>query len=84
MASQTLVEIMQKAEELTPDEHLQLIAYLAERARQVAQMGKARRSLRELEGTAPYPALGEDAQQWVSRTRRESDEHRKLPEREIP
>ncbi|WP_196521730.1 hypothetical protein [Nostoc sp. WHI] len=27
-------------------------------------------------GMASYPLLGEDAQEWVSRTRREGDEHR--------
>ena len=30
----------------------------------------------DLAGMLPYPALGEDAQAWVTRTRREGDEHR--------
>lgn len=29
-----------------------------------------------IEGIAPDPLDGEDAQQWVSRTRQESDDHR--------
>lgn len=29
-----------------------------------------------VEGLAPYPMMGEDAQEWVSRTRREADERR--------
>jgi len=35
-----------------------------------------RRFWRELRGAVAYPMFGEDAQQWVSRTRRESDEQR--------
>ena len=33
----------------------------------------------ELRGIMPYPICGEDAQAWVSRTRREGDEHRAYP-----
>lgn len=36
-----------------------------------------RRSLMEFRGAAPYPLCGEDAQAWVSRTRREWDEREK-------
>jgi hypothetical protein len=32
----------------------------------------------DFRGSAPYPLCGEDAQEWVTRTRRESDEHRKI------
>lgn len=32
--------------------------------------------LGDLEGLAEYPMMGEDAQEWVSRTRREADERR--------
>ncbi len=35
-----------------------------------------RRAWSEIRGTVGYPFLGEDAQEWVSRTRRESDEER--------
>jgi hypothetical protein len=35
-----------------------------------------KRSRSVLKGMAPYPLLGEDAQEWVSRTRREADKHR--------
>ena len=30
----------------------------------------------EIEGAATFPLAGEDAQAWVTRTRREGDEHR--------
>jgi hypothetical protein len=33
-------------------------------------------SLLDFAGLAPYPLCGEDAQAWLSRTRREDDEHR--------
>ncbi|MEJ6486342.1 hypothetical protein N0Y54_34645 [Nostoc punctiforme UO1] len=35
-----------------------------------------KRKWSDLKGKALYPLLGEDAAEWVSRTRREGDEHR--------
>jgi len=35
-----------------------------------------RRKWSEIRGIVPHPYLGEDAQEWVSRTRREADEIR--------
>ncbi|OQY55303.1 MAG: hypothetical protein B6247_08300 [Candidatus Parabeggiatoa sp. nov. 2] len=52
---------------------MDLLIHLAERVR---HSQKPARSFRDIRGAAPYPLMGEDAQQWVSRTRRESDEHR--------
>jgi hypothetical protein len=43
-----------------------------------------RRHWREICGAAPYPLVGEDAQAWVSRTRREADEHREKQWRREP
>jgi hypothetical protein len=47
---------------------------------QVARLAKSRtpgrRSWREIRGVAPNLLCGEDAQEWVSRTRREDTEHR--------
>ncbi|MDB9305083.1 hypothetical protein PN488_11955 [Nodularia spumigena CS-591/12] len=37
---------------------------------------QSKRKWSDLKGMADYPLLGEDAQQWVSQTRREADEHR--------
>jgi hypothetical protein len=76
VASDELMEIMQRAERLSPDEQLRLIAHLATTARQAYSAPPRRRDWREIEGIAPYPLLGEDAQAWVSRTRREGDERR--------
>ena len=45
----------------------------------MAALGKPsgkKRSLMEFRGMVPHPYLGEDAQAWVSRSRREDDDHR--------
>jgi hypothetical protein len=70
MVSRELDELVKKAEMLTSDEQLLLIARLAERLRETYQVSRPRRKWREIRGSAPYPLLGEDAQVWVSRTRR--------------
>lgn len=75
MASSKLAAILHQAEELSPDEQLELIARLAQSAREGYQ-ARRRRSWSEVQGIGPYPLLGEDAQEWVRRTRRESDESR--------
>jgi hypothetical protein len=72
----TYEEVLRLAEALTPDERLRLIAHLANGTRPAVREPDARPRWTDLIGTAPYPALGEDAQAWVSRTRRESDERR--------
>ncbi len=77
MASSELDELIKRAQMLTPDEQLFLIARLAEKAREAYQAVGLRRRWSEIYGAAPYPLVGEDAQQWVSSTRHESDEHRK-------
>ena len=76
MASQDLLEIMKRVESLSLDEQLQLMAYLADRSRRAEQGTKRARDWQEIRGAAPYPLVGEDAQRWVSRTRREGDEAR--------
>jgi hypothetical protein len=43
-----------------------------------------RRCWREIRGIVTYPLCGEDAQEWVSRTRREADEHREKQWRHEP
>ena len=76
MPSKALAEVIERAERLTPDEQLQLIAHLAQAARRTTSGTRTGRSWMELQGAAPYPLVGEDAQTWVSRTRREGDEAR--------
>jgi len=43
-----------------------------------------RRSWSEIRGRVAYPMCGEDAQAWIARTRRESDEQREKPWRRLP
>ena len=76
MSEQVLEAILKQTESLTVDEQLRLVALLAERARAAEPAPRPRRKWREIRGLFPYPMLGEDAQQWVSRTRREGDEQR--------
>lgn len=76
MAAPTYEEVVKLADALPPDERLRLIAHLASGAQAAIAGPRRRRRWTDLAGTAPYPALGEDAQAWVSRTRQESDDAR--------
>ena len=75
MTAGTPQDLMRQADSLSPDDQLRLAEYLVSRARTT----KARlpRRWQDLCGIAPNLLGGEDAQEWVSRGRRESDEHRK-------
>jgi hypothetical protein len=75
MSSSILTDLKNRAGNLTKDEQLELMAYLIEQMRN-DKKSEQRYDWRELEGILPYPALGEDAQEWISRTRREDDERR--------
>lgn len=65
--------LLQQTAVLTSEEKLRLIAHLADSLRQSAPR---RRKWSEIRGAAPYPLFGEDAQDWITRSRQESDEHR--------
>jgi hypothetical protein len=62
--SPLLEKILSEIEQLTVMGHL------------VERMKKNITKWSDLKGMAPYPLSGEDAQECVSRTRREGDEHR--------
>ncbi len=82
--SPSLQEVLKQAEQLSPGERLELIQQVAEGLKKVEAVDrtsveenpKPKRKWSDLMGMAPYPMMGEDAQEWVSRTRREGDEHR--------
>jgi len=78
MAARDVDELKKKLEKLSQSENLQLMAYLAEQCRLGAQKRSQRRKWSEIRGMAPYPLTREDAQDWVSRTRAESDAERHL------
>ena len=77
MSSTTYNRILEESQSLSSEEMEQLIQELEDRRRLLDQTPQNRqRAWKDLRGKAPYPLCGEDAQDWVSRTRRESDERR--------
>lgn len=74
----SIEELIQEAEQLAPDEQLQLVARLVGRIRQQYPTAKPRPWWSDIRGSAPYPLTGEDAQAGISRTRQEGDNHRDL------
>lgn len=69
----TLQQIKKQISALAPEDQLRLIAYLADTVRRAH---RHRRKWLEVGGVAPDLLDGEDAQAWVSRTRREDSQHR--------
>ena len=76
MTTTMLHELIEKADALSPEEQWLLANHLVSRALRQMPAAKSRRKWSDLRGALPYPALGEDAQAYISRTRREGDEHR--------
>jgi hypothetical protein len=75
MSAQLLDLLYSQSGRLTPDEQLALATRLIERARKGAP-APLRHKWSEICGLFPYPLAGEDAQAWVSRTRRAGDDRR--------
>lgn len=74
--SAQLDSLLKQIDLLTADDQLRLVSYVAEKARRKMPLARTRRKWKDVCGMLPYPALGEDAQAYISRTRREGDEHR--------
>jgi hypothetical protein len=75
--SPLLQQVLQEIEQLTPAEQLEVISHTTEQLKhQTIPQYKPKRRWLDIAGTAPYPLVGEDAQEWVTRTRQESQEHR--------
>ncbi|QTA91476.1 hypothetical protein [Desulfonema magnum] len=72
MSSAALSEVLKQAELLTRKEQLQLAVRLINKTRRSGISLK----WKDICGSVPYPALGEDAQIWISRNRAESDSSR--------
>lgn len=79
MSRATCADMLELARTLSRNDRLRLIADLALTARDARTEVDEGNSWFDLEGTLPYPALGEDAQAWVSRSRQESDRERTGP-----
>jgi hypothetical protein len=73
--STALSEIMRQAEELSLAEQLELIVYLAQHSRRLAEAAQQHqhRTWSEIGGILDQPLFGEDVQSYISRSREESD-----------
>ncbi len=72
-----LVEkMLNEIEQLTPEEQLTVMGHLVERMKKNITKSQTKAKWSDLKSMAPYPLASEDAQEWVSRTRREGNEHR--------
>ena len=70
---------------LPTNERLRLVEMIVHNlTAQPAKAGPPKRHWREIRGMVAYPMCGEDAQEWVSRTRREADAHREKQLRHEP
>lgn len=77
MALQNIDQLLKRAGKLTPSERLLLASRLIQGVRQdLPAHKKSRRKWNDVEGLLPYPALGMDAQQYISRARKEDDNRR--------
>lgn len=70
------IEIIQKASALTPSEQIEIAMRLLQQAHDQVGLSAQRYSWLAIGGTAPYPLAGEDAQDWVSRSREADDRAR--------
>ncbi len=83
MLTKTWNELIEQTKSLAIDEQIRLALYLLQRAittypsrRSPLAADRTYRQWREIRGLARPRLLGEDAQAWVSRTRREADTRR--------
>jgi hypothetical protein len=74
--SPLLEAILKQVEQLSNDERLELIQQVAEQMKSPPAEPKRKHKISEFRGIAPNLLEGRDAQDWVTQTRREGDEHR--------
>ncbi|MBD2294804.1 DUF2281 domain-containing protein [Anabaena sphaerica FACHB-251] len=73
--------ILDRVQNLTPEQQeevLNFIDFLQFKGQKQDVEPKQRRKWGDIKGKALYPLVGEDAQIWVSRNRREETENREL------
>lgn len=80
MSEELLNEILRKAASLSSEQRRRLISALADDV-SATRRKESRTGARwvDLAGVLPYPVCGEDAQEYVSRARRNAD-NRRIPE----
>ena len=76
MTLQKMDQLLQNAAKLSPSERLLLASQLIQSVRNEISSHHPRLKWKDAAGLIPYPALGEDAQIYISRSRRADDEHR--------
>jgi hypothetical protein len=76
MTTTLLNDLIEKADTLPTEQQWQLANHLVQRVLQNLPVAKPQRKWREIRGMARPSLFGEDAQGYISRTRREGDEHR--------
>jgi hypothetical protein len=72
MVSSVFDHVAREADALPSDEQLRLIARLA------ARPAENRPQWENFAGSVASPVCGEDAQEWITRTRQESDQQRAM------
>jgi uncharacterized membrane protein len=79
MARQNIQQLLKRADKLTPSERLLLASRLIQAVRKEMPIHKkSRRKWRDAAGLLPYPALGIDAQLYISRSRSDDSNRRGL------
>lgn len=78
MSEQIYTKVIQKAQALSLAERMKLINELSQRIRAEEASNGDRPRWEDYAGSFSYPMCGEDAQDWVARTRTESDEIRRV------
>ncbi len=76
MSSSKLERLLQRAARLSPSERLLLASRLIQSVRNEISSPSPGLKWKDAAGLLQYPALGEDAQSYISRSRHESDAQR--------
>lgn len=76
MTRENLDQLLQNAAKLTPSERLLLASRLIQGVRKEMPSAQPHGKWKDAAGLLQYPALGEDAQTYISRSRRTDDIHR--------
>jgi hypothetical protein len=76
MTTQSIDQILKRAGKLSPSERLLLAGRLIQSVRTELPVRKSRLKWMDAAGLLAYPALGEDAQGYISRSRRTDDDQR--------
>jgi hypothetical protein len=76
--SPQLQQVLSDIDRLSPADRIQVMSHVIESIRVYVptESVKSTRKWRDLKGMVTAPLMDEDTQEWVSRTRREGDEHR--------